>query len=60
MSCEDCATLQRKLDDLLAACRLMVDEIKECNADEGLDLAMNDKAEWLTPGFRAMLKCLKT
>ena len=45
--------------DLLAACETILRELDEQNAQEGMALTLSEKAEWLTPGFRAMVAAVK-
>ena len=46
-------------EDLLAACKAVLAELDEQNAEEGMALTLSEKAEWLTPGFRAMVAAVK-
>ena len=50
-------TLER--NELLAICKQVLAELEERNAEEGMALTLSEKAEWLTPGFRAMVAAVK-
>ena len=56
---EENARLIASAPDLLAACETILAECDERNAQEGMALTLSEKAEWLTPGFRAMIAAVK-
>jgi hypothetical protein len=51
--------LEADRNRLLDACRKVVAELEERNAEEGMALNLTEKAEFLTPGFQAMLKAIR-
>ena len=59
MSFHDCHRIQIERDELLKVCVDLLRELEERNAEEGMALTLSEKAEWMTPGFRAMLAAVK-
>ena len=53
-------TLMAAAPDLLAACETILAELEEQNAQEGMALTITEKAEWLTPGLRAMVAAIRS
>ena len=45
--------------ELRDACETVIAELEDRNKKEGMILTVVEKAEWLTPGFRAMLKAVR-
>ena len=43
----------------LAASQMVLAELEEQNAQEGMALTITEKAEWLTPGLRAMVAAIR-
>ena len=46
-------------DALLAAGEVILAELEERNAQEGMALTISEKAEWLTPGFQMLVAAVK-
>jgi hypothetical protein len=59
-ACSICAEEVKVVhDELLAACKLVIAECDEMNAQEGLALDLSEKSEWTTAGYRAMVAAVK-